>query len=205
MESLGRRLSVRSRIGSQARDQRRTTMPPVIVGAFLVIHGLITTMIGAGAVSNGSAIALPAWFSWWPGQFGRSWLIDGLHLGAPAAVAGGLVWLGSGILLIAAGLGFLGVGPLRDAWAAVCRCRLDSRVDRRSHLHPPALSGGRGHQRRRDRSRVGASRNEPAGAVRGAARDRRPPSARSSVLVVHEGPDARAARRTPNTDQSECE
>jgi hypothetical protein len=61
-------------------------------------------------------MALPSWFGWWPGTFGRSWLIDGLNLGAPVALLGGLVWLVSGILLIAAGLGFLGVVPLRDAW-----------------------------------------------------------------------------------------
>ena len=91
-------------------------MPPLIVGLFLVLHGLITTMVGAGAVSNGPALTLPSWFSWWPGPFGRSWLIDGLHLGTPVAVIGGLVWLASGILLIAAGAGHIGVGPLRDAW-----------------------------------------------------------------------------------------
>jgi hypothetical protein len=91
-------------------------VPPLVVGVFLVLHGLITTMIGSGAVSNGPAMTLPSWFSWWPGPFGRSWLIDSLNLGTPVAVVGGLVWLVSGILLIAAGLGFLGVGPLRDAW-----------------------------------------------------------------------------------------
>ena len=91
-------------------------MPPLMAGAFLVLHGLITTMIGAGALSNGPAITLPAWFSWWPGSFGRSWLIDGLDLGTPVAVAGALVWLVSGVLLMAAGLGVLGLRPLREAW-----------------------------------------------------------------------------------------
>jgi hypothetical protein len=91
-------------------------VPPLIVGGFLVLHGLITTMIGSAAVSNGPALTLPSWFSWWPGSFGRSWLIDGLHLGTPVAVAGGLVWLVSGVLLIASGLGYIGVGPLREAW-----------------------------------------------------------------------------------------
>ncbi len=91
-------------------------MPPLIIGAFLVLHGLITTMVGAGAISNGPAITLPGWFNWWPGQFGRSWLIDSLNLGTPVAVVGALVWLVSGILLMAAGLGFLGFGPVRDVW-----------------------------------------------------------------------------------------
>jgi len=86
------------------------------VGVFVALHGLITTMIGSGAVSNGPVGTPPSWVSWWPGPFGRSWLIDALNLGTPVAVAGGLVWLVSGILLIAAGLGFLGVGLLRDGW-----------------------------------------------------------------------------------------
>jgi hypothetical protein len=73
-------------------------------------------MIGSAAVSNGPAMTLPSWFSWWPGSFGRSWLIDGFHLGTPVAVVGGLVWLASGILLMAAGLGYIGLGPLRDGW-----------------------------------------------------------------------------------------
>jgi hypothetical protein len=92
-------------------------VPPVVVGVFLVLHGLITTMIGATAIANGPALALPAWFDWWPGSFGRSWLIDGLGLGTPAAVAGALLWLVSGVLLLAAGAGYLGLGPLRDGWA----------------------------------------------------------------------------------------
>src|SRR5688572_548784 len=73
-------------------------------------------MIGAGAVTNGPAVTLPSWFNWWPGPFGRSWLIEGLGLGTPFAVAGGLIWLAAGLLLIGAGAGHLGFGPLRDAW-----------------------------------------------------------------------------------------
>jgi hypothetical protein len=91
-------------------------VPPVVVGALVILHGLITTVIGAGAVANGPAITLPSWFGWWPGPFGRSWLFDILNLGAPVTVIGGLVWLMSGVLLMGAGLGMLGVGPLREAW-----------------------------------------------------------------------------------------
>ena len=93
-------------------------MPPALVGGFLILHGLITTVIGVGGVTkpDAPALALPAWFGWWPGQFGRSWLVDGLNMGSGAAVVGGLLWLVAGLSLIGAGLGFLGVGPLRDQW-----------------------------------------------------------------------------------------
>jgi hypothetical protein len=89
-------------------------MPPVVVGGFLVVHGLITTMTGFGGMTNPSApaLALPSWFDWWPGPFGRSWLFDALHLGSGSAVVGGLIWLAAGIALIAGGLGWLGVPAL---------------------------------------------------------------------------------------------
>jgi hypothetical protein len=53
-------------------------MPPVVVGGFLVLHGLITTMTGFSGVTKPDAppLSLPSWLSWWPGPFGRSWLFD---------------------------------------------------------------------------------------------------------------------------------
>jgi hypothetical protein len=88
----------------------------VVIGGILVAHGLITSAIGLTAVTNPSApaMALPSWFAWWPGPFGRSWLFEALGLGTGAALAGGLVWLASGIALLLGGLGWLGVGPLVD-------------------------------------------------------------------------------------------
>ena len=93
-------------------------MPAFVVGGILVAHGLITTVIGITGVTNpnGPALALPSWFNWWPGPFGRSWLVDGLQLGSGASVAGGFVWLAAGGALIGAGLGFLGVPGVRDIW-----------------------------------------------------------------------------------------
>jgi hypothetical protein len=51
-------------------------MPHAGAGVILVVHGLITTMIGFGSVTNpnGAAFPMPSWFAWWPGTFGRSWL-----------------------------------------------------------------------------------------------------------------------------------
>jgi hypothetical protein len=93
-------------------------MPHALVGGILVVHGLITTMIGVGGVTNpnGPAMPLPAWFSWWSGPFGRSWLFDGLHLGTGAAVVGGLIWLVAGLALMGTGLAWLGVPALREQW-----------------------------------------------------------------------------------------
>jgi hypothetical protein len=92
-------------------------VPHALVGAFLVVHGLITSFIGFGAVTNPSAapLAMPAWMAWWPGPFGRSWAVEALGLGAGAAISGGLVWLVAGLALVGGGLGWLGIGPLVDA------------------------------------------------------------------------------------------
>ena len=91
-------------------------MPPVVVGGFLVLHGLITTMTGFASVTKPDAppLSLPSWFGWWPGPFGRSRLFDALHLGSGAAVVGGLIWLVAGVALIAGGLGWRGVPALQD-------------------------------------------------------------------------------------------
>ena len=87
-----------------------------LVGAFLVAHGLITTAIGFGSVTNpdGAPIAMPAWFGWWPGPFGRSWLFQALDLGSGVAVVGGLLWLAAGVALVIGGLGWIGLPALAD-------------------------------------------------------------------------------------------
>jgi len=87
-------------------------MTQAIIGAVLIGHGLITSAIGFGAVANPNApaMALPSWFAWWPGPFGRSWLFDALGLGTAFSVVGGLLWLAAGLLLIGGALGWFGVG-----------------------------------------------------------------------------------------------
>jgi len=90
-------------------------MPQALLGGFLVLHGLITTMIGFGAVTNPSAppMAMPAWLAWWPGPFGRSWVFEAMSLGGSGfQMLGGLVWLAAGLALIGGGIGWLGVAPL---------------------------------------------------------------------------------------------
>lgn len=93
-------------------------MPGFVLGGFVVLHGLITTMIGVMGVStpNAPALALPSWFNWWPGPFGRSWLVDSFHLGTGGAIAAGLIWVVAGIALVGAGLGYLGAPVVRAQW-----------------------------------------------------------------------------------------
>jgi len=91
-------------------------MPQALFGAVLVLHGLITSFIGFGAVTGPHAapMDMPAWMAWWPGPFGRSWAFDALGMGSAASIIGGLIWLAAGLALIGGGLGWLGVAPLAD-------------------------------------------------------------------------------------------
>ena len=93
-------------------------MPHVVVGIVLVAHGLITTMIGFGSMSNPTSAAMPtpSWLGWWPGTLGRSWAFDALNLGSGPAFIGGLLWLAAGLALVGAGLGWLGVAVVGDQW-----------------------------------------------------------------------------------------
>ena len=93
-------------------------MPQVLVAGLVVAHGLITTMIGFGGITrpDAPAMALPAWFGWWPGPFGRSWLIDALNFGSGASIIGSGLWFAAGLALLASGLGWLGVPVLSGVW-----------------------------------------------------------------------------------------
>lgn len=75
----------------------------VVFGVLLIVHGLITAAISAGSFTTSADMPNPAWLQWWPTQLGRSWIAP--ELGWP----GGLLWLLAGVLLVGAGLGFLGI------------------------------------------------------------------------------------------------
>jgi len=92
-------------------------MPHALIAALLVGHGLITSVIGFGAVTspNAPAMALPSWVAWWPGPFGRSWFFEAFSFGPAAQMVGGLVWLTAGLLIVAGGLGWFGLGFLEES------------------------------------------------------------------------------------------
>jgi hypothetical protein len=93
-------------------------VPHVVVGIVLVAHGLITTMIGFGSMSNPTSAAMPtpSWLGWWPGTLGRSFAFDALNLGSGPALIGGLLLLAAGLALVGAGLGWLGVSVVGNQW-----------------------------------------------------------------------------------------
>ena len=92
----------------------------LLISVLLILHGLIVA--GQSAGSFGSTIPNelqnPSFVSWWPINMGRSWLFSGLGLDRTLAVyrIGGLLWLASGIALVAAGLGVWGLFIPPDWW-----------------------------------------------------------------------------------------
>jgi hypothetical protein len=91
----------------------------ILISILLILHGLI--VVGQSAGSFGSTIPNeiqnPAFVSWWPVNMGRSWLFSWLGLEKTLAVyrISGLLWLVGGIVLVAAGLGLLGL-IIPTAW-----------------------------------------------------------------------------------------
>ncbi len=88
-----------------------------LITGFLVIHGLIVSAQSAGSFNPASAVQNPAWLSWWPAALGHSWLLSWLGLEKPPfSWLSGLLWLAGGLLLIAAGLGVVGVLIPQGLW-----------------------------------------------------------------------------------------
>jgi hypothetical protein len=92
-------------------------MAPGLLAGLLFVHGLITTAIGAGAVTKPDAPGVPTTgLSWWPTPLGRSWVVDGWQLGSGASVALGVVWTLGGLALLGASVGLFGVPGLHRVW-----------------------------------------------------------------------------------------
>lgn len=83
-----------------------------LISVLLMIHGLIVAGQSAGnfkPVTGPIGVENPAWISWWPTRLGQSWLLSSLGLeNTSVIVVSGVLWLLSGVVLVAAGLGVLG-------------------------------------------------------------------------------------------------
>src|SRR5688572_633615 len=82
----------------------------LVLGAFLIAHGLIHTSYGG---SPPVTVGGPPW----PFQLGHSWLLSGLGLGADAVRAvGTALWIATTAGFVAAGVGVFGVPVLHELW-----------------------------------------------------------------------------------------
>ncbi|HZD57269.1 MAG TPA: hypothetical protein VE136_11125 [Anaerolineales bacterium] len=94
----------------------------LLIGAVLVIHGLITAFQSGGSFGStpSSGLQNPSWVNWWQVNLGRSWLLSWLGLErTPVTWIGGMLWLVGGIALAAAGLGVLGFIIPTEWWRSL--------------------------------------------------------------------------------------
>lgn len=89
----------------------------LLIGAMLIVHGLIVAAQSTSAFAGAQPIANPSWLRWWPTALGQSWVLAGLGLEKTAAAwVAGLLWLAAGVALVAAGLGVFGVLVPQGWW-----------------------------------------------------------------------------------------
>ena len=117
-----------------------------MIVAVLIVHGLIVAAQFTGSfkpVDSPVGTENPSIVSWWPTRLGQSWLLSGLGLERSSVTAiGGLLWLLSGIMLIAAGLGILGIVVPHAWWSTLAVAgALGSLVMLIIYLHPLMLIG----------------------------------------------------------------
>jgi hypothetical protein len=94
----------------------------LLITALLIVHGLIVAGQSSGSFGSTppSGLQNPSWVSWWPINLGRSWLLSWLGLErTPITWIVGLLWLASGIALVAAGFGVLGFIIPADWWRSL--------------------------------------------------------------------------------------
>ena len=103
---------------TRKREQRSTvegktvTTAAYAIAILLLLHGAISA---AQSLGGGQPVANPAWLSWWPTGLGESWLSSDLLVHSICR----LLWLTSGVALLAAGLGLFGVVVPGDSWRAL--------------------------------------------------------------------------------------
>lgn len=82
----------------------------ILFGILVLIHGLITTAVGAGSISSPQGIAVPG-TSWYPVALGQSWMLHG-----DAAKFGAGLWVIAGIGLVATAAAILGIVLPTGIW-----------------------------------------------------------------------------------------
>jgi hypothetical protein len=89
-----------------------------LIAAILIGHGFIVSAQARGNFGSGnSKMVNPSWLSWFPMTLGRSWLLAAFRLeGTLIDKVFGLIWLVSGLCIVAAALGILGFIVPTDLW-----------------------------------------------------------------------------------------
>ena len=89
-----------------------------LIAVILLGHGFIlAAQSGSNFGSTNSQIVNPTWLSWWPTTLGHSWFLAAFKLeGTLIDTVFGLLWLASGLCIIAAALSIVGFIIPKDLW-----------------------------------------------------------------------------------------
>ncbi len=89
-----------------------------LIAILLIVHGFIVSAQSGGSFGSGNAqIANPSWLSWFPVTLGRSWFLSAFKLEETLVdKVFGLLWVATGLCIIAAGLGILGFIIPKELW-----------------------------------------------------------------------------------------
>jgi hypothetical protein len=115
-----------------------------LITVILVGHGfIVAAQSGSNFSSGNSQVVNPTWLSWWPTTLGQSWLLTAFKLeGTLVDKIFGLLWLASGLCIVAAALGILGFIVPKDWWQTLAAigaaCSLAMLV---LYLHPFYIVG----------------------------------------------------------------
>ena len=89
-----------------------------LIAVILIGHSfIVSAQSGSNFGSGNSQIANPSWLSWFPMTLGRSWFLTTFKLeGTFVDKVFGLIWLASGLCIVAAALGILDFIVPRELW-----------------------------------------------------------------------------------------
>lgn len=89
-----------------------------LIAILLIVHGFIVSAQSGGSFGSGNAqVANPSWLSWFPVTLGRSWFLTAFKLeGTLVDKVFGIIWVATGLCIVAAGLGILGFIIPKELW-----------------------------------------------------------------------------------------
>ena len=107
----------------------------LLIGAFLLIHGLISAAQAPALLGSGEPPENPSWMSWWPTPLGRPWLLTPLGLESTLiSWLFGILWVVAGVCFVASGVGIF---AHQEWWQAVAAAgALISLVVLAVYFHP---------------------------------------------------------------------
>lgn len=93
------------------------TVVRTVIAVLLIAHGLVHLSMALVPLPEPGGMRTPFWPSWWRSATDPQWFAAKMGLSAGVVqTAGWLLWVGSLVLYVLAGLGLFGFPVLNDIW-----------------------------------------------------------------------------------------